>query len=221
MTTPTLMIERRLVERRLVERRRGPLTAPGGAVETAQLPATTTTRVSPLALVRWIGKGLVNLALVAALAVFLGLAVGPHLFGYRTMTMLTGSMTPVINPGDVTVVTPLAAADVRPGMIISYHIPVLDHHVVSHRVLTVTRGPDGATTVQTKGDANTGKDPWTATLQGDTAYQVRGVVPLLGSAVSFLRTPGLQQALLYGVPTVLAGWVLFSLWAPRRTKGDA
>jgi len=26
---------------------------------------------------------------------------------------------------------------------------------------------------------------------------------------------------LYGVPTILAGWVLLSLWAPRKTGGRA
>ncbi len=179
------------------------------------------TRPSSLAVGRWVGKALVNLTLLAAILAFVGLAVGPHLFGYRTMTMLTGSMAPYITPGDVTVVTPLPAPEIKPGMIISYHIPVEDHRVVSHRVIDVTHAPSGAITVQTKGDANPGNDPWTATMQGDTAYQVRGVVPLLGTAIRVLRTPLLQQALLYGVPTVLAGWVLFSLWAPRKDEDAA
>ena len=169
---------------------------------------------------RWAGKAVVNLVLLGAVLTFLGLAVGPHLFGYRTMTMLTGSMAPYINPGDVTVVTPLSAREITPGMIISYQIPVEDHRVVSHRVVDVTRTPDGATTVQTKGDANPGNDPWTATLNGDTAYQVRGVVPMLGTAIRVLRQPVLQKALLYGVPTVLAGWILFSLWAPAKDEKE-
>jgi signal peptidase I len=108
--------------------------------------------------------------------------------------MLTGSMAPLITPGDVTVVMPLAANEVRPGMIISYHIPVEDHRVVSHRVVShrvvdVTHSPAGAVTVQTKGDANPGNDPWTATLRGNTAYQVRGVVPALGTAIRLGFSP--------------------------------
>ena len=220
MTTQTLEIDRRLTDRRQIERRLGASTPVSGASETAQHPATAA-RFRPGAVARWIGKCLVNLTLLCALLAFLGLAVGPHLFGYRTMTMLTGSMAPQINPGDVTVVTPVPSAQVRTGMIISYHIPVQDHRVVTHRVIAVTAGPNGSTTVQTKGDANNGKDPWTATLQGDTAYQVRGVVPVLGTAIRFLRTPVLRDALLYGVPTILAGWVLLSLWAPRKTGGRA
>src|SRR3954466_1901584 len=134
---------------------------------------------------RWFVRGLV---VVAALA-FAVLAVGPHVFGYRTMTMLTGSMSPQIDPGDVVITTPLDVQDVTEGMIISYHIPIDDHRVVTHRVVSVDHGADGAVTVQTKGDANTAEDPWQATLQGDTAYQVRAVVPEIGHAIQWLREP--------------------------------
>ncbi len=41
-----------------------------------------------------------------AAAAFLLLAIGPHVFGYRTATMLTVSMSPGINPGDVVVTVP-------------------------------------------------------------------------------------------------------------------
>src|SRR4051812_12666954 len=81
---------------------------------------------------RWSVRGLM---LMAALA-FLVLAVGPHVLGYRTMTMLTGSMAPRISPGDVVLSTPVAVADITPGMVISYHIPIDDHRVVTHRVVS-------------------------------------------------------------------------------------
>jgi signal peptidase len=128
--------------------------------------------------------------------------------------MLTGSMSPVIDPGDVTIVTPLPVDDVEVGMIIAYHIPVDDHHVVSHRVVAVEHGDDGAVTVQTRGDANAADDPWDATLQGDTAYQVRAVIPALGSVITALRTPLVNHALVYGAPALLAGWLLLSIWRP-------
>lgn len=195
--------------------RRSSVTVPRG---TGQHRSSARTGVSVRGLLGLATRLLANLVLLGAVLVFLGLAVGPHVLGYRTMTMLTGSMAPLINPGDVTVVTPLPAADVEPGMIISYAIPVEDHRVVSHRVVSVTRGDGGSVTVQTKGDANPGVDPWTATLQGDTAYQVRGVVPELGTLIRLLRTPGLQPALVWGVPALVAGWLLLSLWRPRRDE---
>jgi signal peptidase len=142
------------------------------------------------------------------------LAVGPHVLNYRTMTMLTGSMTGTIDVGDVEIVTPLPVDQVTAGMIIAYHIPIDDHHLVTHRVVTVQHETNGAVTVQTKGDANDAIDPWTATLQGHTAYQVRAVIPELGRLIEALRTPVVSQALVYGAPTLLAGWLLLSIWRP-------
>ena len=163
---------------------------------------------------RWFARVLMVVAVLA----FAGLAVGPHVLGYRTMTMLTGSMAPGINPGDVTVATPLPTSDVRVGMIVSYHIPVDDHHVVTHRVVSVEHGPGGQVTIQTKGDANNAADPWKATLQSDTVYRVRAVVPHLGLAIEAFRNPVVTTALVYGAPTLLAGWLILAIWRPTRTK---
>jgi signal peptidase I len=165
---------------------------------------------------RWTIRLLVTLAALA----FGLLAVGPHVLHYRTMTMLTGSMTGTIDVGDVEIVTPLPVDQVTVGMIIAYHIPVDDHHLVTHRVVAVEHGTDGTITVQTKGDANNAVDPWKATLQGDTAYQVKAVVPELGHVIEALRTPVVSQALVYGAPTLLAGWLLLSIWRPTTDDRD-
>jgi signal peptidase I len=169
-------------------------------------------RVAP-----WLVRGIMGLAVLA----FLVLAVGPHLLGYRTLTMLTASMSPEIDPGDVTIVTPMAVTDVTEGMVITYHKPVADHSLVTHRVVSVDTGPDGAVQVQTKGDANSAIDPWTATLEGDTAYQVRAVIPELGHLIQALRAPVVTQVLLYGAPTLLVGWLLLTIWRPTREDEES
>lgn len=155
---------------------------------------------------------------VAGLAatLFLLLAVGPHVLGYRTMTMLTGSMAPQINPGDVVVSTPVATRDLHSGMVISYHIPIDDHRIVTHRIVSVDHGMDGTVTVQTKGDANKTVDPWKATLSGDSVFQVRAVVPKLGYAIEALRTPTVRTVLVYAAPALLAGWLLLGIWRPGK-----
>lgn len=174
-------------------------------------PARTLGLLAP-----WLVRGVVGLAV----AVFLLLAVGPHALGYRTMTMLTGSMAPMIEPGDVTVVTPIAVEDVTEGMVITYHQPIGDRSLVTHRVVEVQRDAAGTVSVRTKGDANEAVDPWTATLQGDTAYQVRAVVPELGHLIQALRAPVLTQVLLYGAPALLAGWLLLGIWRPTTDTRD-
>jgi signal peptidase I len=164
----------------------------------------------------WVVRGIVVVAVVS----FAGLAVGPHVLGYRTMTMLTASMSPVIDPGDVTIVTPLAVTDVTAGMVITYHIPIGERQLVTHRVVSVEHGTDGSVTVQTKGDNNDAIDPWTATLQGDTAYQVRAVLPEIGHAIHALRTPLVTTALVYGAPALVAGWLILSIWRPRKQEEE-
>src|SRR3954449_5659443 len=202
-----------------------PVRRPGAALalppEVGTTSATTTRRAGLARTLlagttRWFVRGLV---VVAALA-FAVLAVGPHVFGYRTMTMLTGSMSPQIDPGDVVLSTPLDVQDVTEGMVVSYHIPIDDHRVITHRVVSVEHGADGGVTVQTKGDANDAVDPWRATLQGDTAYQVRAVIPELGHVIQALRTPLVSKALIYGAPALLAGWLILAIWRPAEDDED-
>jgi signal peptidase I len=196
---------------------------PAGAQDPARTPQQALLRVLPRVLPTVLapaGRWALRLGMLLAVLVFAGLAVGPHVAGYRTMTMLTASMAPEIDPGDVVVVSPLPISQVRPGMVISYHIPIDDRRLVTHRVLTVDTSPDGAVTVQTKGDANDAPDPWQATLQGTTAWQVTTVVPDLGHLIQALRTPAISHTLVYGAPALLAGWLLLSIWRPTTTAGQ-
>jgi signal peptidase len=149
---------------------------------------------------------------VVAVAAFLLLAVGPRVLGYQTSTMLTGSMAPLINPGDVVVTVPTAVSAIRVGDIITYHIPVEDHRVETHRVAEILTNQDGTTAVRTKGDANNGADPWTATLQGDTVDRHLLTVPSVGQAIRMLREPVVLNTLMYGAPAVLVIGLLASIW---------
>ena len=94
------------------------------------------------------------------------------MFGYRTATMLTGSMEPGIMPGDVIVTTPEPASESRSGTSISYHIPIEDR-----RIDPPGRQGDpprhGDVAIRTKGDNNEDVDPWTATFEGDTVWEVQ------------------------------------------------
>lgn len=155
-----------------------------------------------------------RVVLCAACVALLGLGALPRTGWYRTVTVLSGSMTPAFAPGDMVVVTPEPVRDVRPGQVISYRIPIGDHHVQSHRVVKVEHR-DGRTLVQTKGDANAAPDPWTAELHGTTAWQVRLVLPKLGWAVFWLRTPLAHDLTVILAPLLLALFGVVQIW--RRT----
>src|SRR5439155_1538747 len=88
---------------------------------------------------------------------------------------------------------------VRVGQVISYQVPVGAHQVETHRVVRILRG--GAhPVVQTKGDANNRRDPWTARLEGRTAWRLALVVPYGGYVVNALRSPRLHVATTSGGP---------------------
>ncbi len=158
---------------------------------------------------RWLS----NLVAVVAFAAFLGLAVGPHLFGYRTMTMLTGSMVPVIDPGDVVVDTEVPVHRLNVGDIITYRIPVDDHRIVSHRIMSIRTQPDGSVVIQTKGDANPGPDPWQSVVTAGKVYQVRMVVPKVGSVIRVLRRPDLEHGLRFGGIGAFVLLFMMTIWS--------
>lgn len=162
-----------------------------------------------------------TLLLGLAVLLLLSVTVGPRLLNYRTATMLTASMSPAIDSGDVIINTPLALADVRVGQVLTYHIPVDDRRVVSHRVIEVQRPGPGIVNISTKGDANAAADPWKATLTGDTVWQVRAVVPKAGTVIRALRAPVAQIVLTAGVPLLVVCWLLLSIWRPAKPTESA
>jgi signal peptidase I len=159
----------------------------------------------------WADLGL-RLVLGAALAIFLLLALLPHTGLYRPETVLSGSMKPYFSPGDMVIVTPEPSRDVRVGQVISYHIPVGDHHVQTHRVVHVLRRGEHPV-VRTKGDANNARDPWTARLDGSTAWRVRVVVPKLGWMVTWLRDPLVRLLTVFVAPALFALIALWRIWS--------
>jgi signal peptidase len=167
------------------------------------------------------GVVLSSLALGVAVLAFLGLAVGPHVFGYRTVTMLTGSMSPMIKPGNVVISVPEPAEQVAVGDVLTYAIPVGDRRVETHRVTEVGHDAAGRTTIVTKGDANAAADPWTATVEGDTVWETKAVVPWAGTVIRALREPTVHGVLLWGAVGALALLGIWQIWAPERGEDDA
>ncbi len=67
--------------------------------------------------------------------------------------------------------------------------------------------------INTQGDANTVRDPWTITIRGDSAYRVRWSVPLVGYvAIAYQNYRGFWL----GAGIVMAGIAMSLVYRARR-----
>jgi signal peptidase I len=149
--------------------------------------------------------------LALALILFLAIALLPRLGLYRPVTVLSGSMRPTFSPGDMVIVVPEPVSAVRVGQVISYQVPVGIRQVETHRVVRILHG--GAhPTVQTQGDANNWPDPWTAKLEGKTAWRMVAVIPHLGYVINWLRGGSVRTAAIIVAPALLALLTLLEIW---------
>jgi signal peptidase I len=181
-------------------------------------PVRNSSRVTSIA--RITVKTAVRAMLVTSVAFLLFVGIGPHVFGYRVVTVLTGSMQPMASPGDLLVDVPVPLSSLRVGDVITFEAPTPDHPVVTHRVIEVVTSGDSPT-VRTQGDANDAADPWAATLNGGPAWKVRTVVPSLGTLIRFLRAGHVQAATTRLVPLLLAVFWLVVIWTPGKPEYEA
>jgi len=149
-----------------------------------------------------------NAAVVVAAFALVALAVGPHVLGYRTVVMRTGSMEPSISPGDILVIKPEPVSRLH---------AVEGSPVYSHRVAAV-RHRASETVVTTKGDANSAADPWLASITDRQAWHVVRVVPGVGWVVAALHRPAVHLLSVWLIPSALCAEALLRLWRRPTTK---
>lgn len=99
-------------------------------------------------------------------------------FGFSSSVVLTGSMSPAIEPNDIVLCRRQSGYFV--GDIITFEA---NGSSVTHRIVSV--GEDG---MRTKGDANNTEDAQPI-KQSRVIGKVILVIPRLGAAVGFLKTP--------------------------------
>ena len=82
-------------------------------------------------------------------------AAGIDIFGYKIYTVLTGSMEPQYNVGDLIIEKPIEQNNIKEGTVITYAIN--EHKTVTHRVVDIVK-KDGKILYRTKGDNNNKAD---------------------------------------------------------------
>lgn len=163
-----------------------------------------------------------NTVLVFAVALSVAIAVVPRVLGGHALTVLSGSMRPYLQPGDIAVTkgvtTDNVCSQVKVGDIVSFLPLPDDPNLVTHRVVEKSIGDfsDGThCRLTTKGDDNS------ATDEAISPVQVRGVflyrVPVLGWVQNTL---GSASGLVVAAAAVAA--IGYGLWLVfRRPRHNA
>lgn len=111
----------------------------------------------------------------------------PSLFNVTPMIVLTDSMSPVINGGDLIFATKVDPTTIKEGDIISFFDPASKSGaLLTHRVTAVNE-IDGKLYFRTQGDANNMEDK--LSVEADKvigAYSFR--IPYMGSVAMFMQT---------------------------------
>lgn len=137
-----------------------------------------------------------------------------RLAGLEPLSVLTGSMRPAIDPGDLVLVSRAPATAARPGDVITFASPDGRRRTITHRVVSVT--PEaGELRFVTKGDANPAAERWSIPAGGRVG-KVEATVPLAGYVAHPLAA-GWTRGVLLGLLTAAgAAAALWLIWRPGR-----
>lgn len=162
-----------------------------------------------------LGRGSAHLIrgiLLGVLTAVCLITLGPVVLGQRTYTVLSGSMSPQIDTGDMVVTKPIRPAVARAGQIVTFVDPEDRSRLINHRVVSVRRGERRVAFV-TRGDANTSTERWTVPRTGSIGL-VQYLIPKLGYALFWTRGRIARLALLLIPALVLAALLIHSVWRP-------
>jgi signal peptidase I len=157
-------------------------------------------------------------ALLGALAAPLLAILAPAALGYRSFTVMSGSMAPAIAAGDVVITRPIAPTQAEPGDIVTFRDPGRDGRWLTHRVQRSMASAD-VVTFDTRGDANDLAERWSVPADGRIG-RVAYVVRWAGFVAQPAGTP-LGRLLLIAVPSFLVGVALLVwAWRPDRPSQE-
>jgi len=123
--------------------------------------------------------------LFAFLVVAAGISIMGYTLSWRAEIVLSGSMEPVINVGELVIARPISPEDIRAGDILMY-ASTSGKNIICHRVVSVEDTP--SLRFVTRGDVNQLADP-----DPVLPSRVIGIVcfhaPYLGYVLHFVKSP--------------------------------
>lgn len=131
-------------------------------------------------------KNIISYIFIAIVFIFMVISILSNLglLGYKFYDVLTGSMSPTINPGSLIIVKEIDDSEVKEGDVITFK-GTSTSNLTTHRVVEVIE-KDNNIKFQTKGDANDVLDPMLVDgnlLVGKVVFNV----PYMGKVMSFIN----------------------------------
>ncbi|MDT4995021.1 MAG: signal peptidase [Actinoplanes sp.] len=149
-----------------------------------------------------------------ALMVFgAALAVASRVVGVRALVEHSDSMSPAIYAGDLVISQDVIARAAQVGDVVTFPDPDHRGKSLTHRVITVRHTGD-IIVFDTRGDANSGHEQWTATADS-TLGRLVVVAPRVGSAFELLGSPPVAS----GLNGVIAGLLVLLALSRWRNRG--
>lgn len=131
-------------------------------------------------------KDIISYIVITIVSIFMVISILSNvgLFGYKFYDVLTGSMSPTINPGSLIIVKEIDDSEVKEGDVITFKGSSTSN-LTTHRVVEVIE-KDKNIKFQTKGDANNVLDPMLIDgnlLVGKVVFDI----PYMGKIMSFIN----------------------------------
>lgn len=142
-------------------------------------------------------RSLIGLLLAIGICAITGLAIW-RAQGMHLLSVQTGSMIPVFQPGDALVVSHVSAQDLQIGQVVSYHSSANPQVVLSHRIVHIDKNQH---VLVTKGDNTNQADAPIRLTQ--IIGRDRIVVPHVGTIFDYLHSKLGLLGLVY-IPAVSA-----------------
>ena len=120
---------------------------------------------------------------------------------WHATPVLSGSMRPAIQPGDVVITQRVPISDLKVRDVLVFHPPAQGDRLTVHRIVKLTVKA-GTTSITTWGDANPAPDFGVSSLGGTTAYRVARVVPLVGYPAVWMQN-GQRGLMIIGLGVAL------------------
>jgi len=133
---------------------------------------------------------------------------------WHATPVLSGSMRPGLQPGDVVVTQRVPISDLHVRDVVVFFPPNQTRQQTVHRIVELTV-KNGTTSITTWGDANLVADPGISSLRGSTAYRMVRVVPLAGYPAVWLQNGG-RGLLAIGLGAILLIAALVTVLRPDK-----